>query len=164
MSYVLRHKPDSVGITLDQQGWTTIEVLLSKLNITRSELDYVVSNNSKNRFAISVNGLKIRANQGHSIKIELGLLEKEPPEILFHGTAVSNLEQIMVKGLHRMSRNHVHLSTDIETAKQVGTRHGKPVVLAISSKVMADDGILFYQSENGVWLTSFVAPKYFSVL
>lgn len=160
MSYVLRHSPDSIGITLDKQGWTDLELLIEKLDITRDELEYVVVNNSKKRFSISENAQRIRANQGHSVDIELGLKEKKPPKVLYHGTAISNLEKINEAGLLKMNRNHVHLSSDIETAKQVGSRHGKPVVLVISCEEMLADNIKFYQSDNGVWLTDFVDSKY----
>lgn len=161
MSYVLRHKPDSIGIQLDDQGWTEIALLIEKLNITRIELEYVVSNNSKKRFSISNN--KIRANQGHSVKVNLGLTSRQPPKQLFHGTTRKNYERIKIDGLLKMSRNHVHLSKDISTAKQVGSRHGKPIILKVDCQAMVNDQIQFFQSENGVWLTEYVDPKYISI-
>jgi len=161
LSYVLRHKPDSIGIQLDEQGWTEIALLIGKLNISRTELEYVVSNNSKQRFSISKD--KIRANQGHSIKVNLGLISQEPPIELYHGTTSKNYESIKVDGLLKMNRNHVHLSENIDTAKQVGSRHGKPIILRIDCQEMQRDGIHFFLSENGVWLTDYVSPKYITL-
>lgn len=161
LSYVLRHKPDSIGISLDKEGWTAIDSLLEKLEITRAELDYIVENNSKQRFSIS--GDLIRANQGHSVDIQLGLTAKIPPNKLFHGTAQKYRDQILEKGLLKMNRNHVHLSAELDTALQVGSRHGKPVVFLLDVNAMIQEGILFYQSENGVWLTEFVDPKFLSL-
>lgn len=160
----MRHNPESIGITLDNQGWTDIELLIEKIKITREDLDYVVTNNSKKRFSISDNNQRIRANQGHSVNIELGLNEKIPPHVLYHGTAVNNLEKITSEGLSKMNRNHVHLSSDIDTAKQVGSRHGKPVVLVVDCEQMIAHDIKFYQSDNGVWLTDFVDPTYLKQL
>lgn len=161
LSYVLRHKPDAIGIQLDEQGWTAIPLLIQKLNITRTELEYVVSNNAKQRFAISNNS--IRANQGHSIKVNLGLESKHPPMVLYHGTTNENYERIKLDGLLKMNRNHVHLSEDIDTARQVGSRHGKPIVLIIDCKEMHKEGIQFYIADNGVWLTEYVDPKFISL-
>ena len=160
MSYVLRHKPDSIGIQLDEQGWTEIALILEKLNISKSELVYVVSNNAKQRFSISDN--KIRANQGHSVKVNLGLTSKQPPIKLYHGTTTKNYERIKIDGLLKMNRNHVHLSEDFETAKQVGSRHGKPIILKIDCEQMVKEEIQFFLSENGVWLTEYVNPKFIS--
>jgi putative RNA 2'-phosphotransferase len=160
LSYVLRHKPDSIGIQLDEQGWTEIALILEKLNISKSELVYVVSNNAKQRFSISDN--KIRANQGHSVKVNLGLTSKQPPIKLYHGTTTKNYERIKIDGLLKMNRNHVHLSEDFETAKQVGSRHGKPIILKIDCEQMVKEEIQFFLSENGVWLTEYVNPKFIS--
>ena len=132
------------------------------MNISQSELEYVVKNNSKNRFSISDNKKSIRANQGHSVKIELGLSSKIPPIKLYHGTTLNSYEKIKKDGLLKMNRNHVHLSSDIETAKQVGSRHGKPIVLVIDCEKMITENIKFYQSDNGVWLTDYVHPKFIS--
>lgn len=162
LSYVLRHRPDSIGIQLDEQGWTDISILLEKLDVSRIELEYVVSNNAKQRFSISSD--RIRANQGHSIKVNLGLKSILPPIKLYHGTTHDRYKLIKVEGLKKMNRNHVHLSEDIETAKKVGSRHGKPFILIVDSKAMTSDGIEFYKSDNGVWLTEFVDPKYISRL
>ena len=164
MSYVLRHRPDSIGIQLDGQGWTEIGVLLEKMKIAWSELEFVVNNNSKNRFSLSNDRKQIRANQGHSVRIELGLLSKTPPKRLYHGTAILNINNIKGQGLKKMNRNHVHLSSDIDTAKQVGSRHGKPIVLVINCEEMIADNIKFYQSDNGVWLTEYVDPKFITEL
>lgn len=161
MSYVLRHKPDSIGIQLDEQGWTEIDMLIEKLNISRTELEYVVSNNSKQRFSISKN--KVRANQGHSIIVNLELKSQHPPKELYHGTTSKNYEKIKIDGLLKMNRNHVHLSEEIDTAKQVGSRYGKPIVLSIDSEEMQKEGIQFFLLENGVWLTEYVEPKFISL-
>lgn len=161
MSYVLRHKPDSIGIQLDEQGWTEIDMLIEKLNISRTELEYMVSNNSKQRFSISKN--KVRANQGHSIIVNLELKSQNPPKELYHGTTSKNYEKIKIDGLLKMNRNQVHLSEEIDTAKQVGSRHGKPIVLRIDSEEMQKEGMQFFLSENGVWLTEYVEPKFISL-
>ena len=161
LSYALRHKPDSIGIQLDEQGWTEIGILIEKLKITRTELEYLVSNNSKQRFSISKN--KVRANQGHSIMVNLELRSQHPPKELYHGTTNKNYEKIKIDGLLKMSRNHVHLSEDIDTAKQVGSRHGKPIVLRINGEEMQKEGMQFFLSENGVWLTEYVEPKFISL-
>lgn len=164
LSYVLRHRPDTIDITLDQQGWTEIGPVLQKLNITLEELLYVVENNSKKRFALSANQQQIRANQGHSINIDLALEKRVPPAVLYHGSAMKNFELIKQHGLVKMNRHHVHLSRDIETAKEVGARHGQPVVFVVNSAAMAADNISFFLSDNGVWLTDFVDPQYLSEL
>jgi len=164
LSYVLRHRPDSIGIQLDSQGWTDIDLLIKKLKISQSDLEFVVKNNSKNRFSISDDKKSIRANQGHSVNIELGLLSKIPPLKLYHGTTIQSYEKIKIDGLLKMNRNHVHLSSEIETAKQVGSRHGKPIILLIDCEKMIVENIKFYQSENGVWLTEYVNPKFISQL
>lgn len=160
LSYVLRHAPESIGIELEKNGWTSVKILLEKLNLSFSDLNYVVANNSKKRFAFSEDKTKIRANQGHSISIDLGLTKTPPPDILYHGTATRNLESIKNNGISKQKRHQVHLSNEIETAKQVGSRYGKPIVLKINTRKMADEGIVFFRTENGVWLTDYVAPEY----
>ena len=160
LSYVLRHQPDAIGIQLDNQGWTNIELLIDIMQITLSELKYVVDNNTKQRFSISDDEKRIRANQGHSVKINLDLVPQKPPSILYHGTTLKHYEKIKKEGLLKMKRNHVHLSDQIETAKQVGARHGKPIILVIDCEEMIRHNINFYLSENGVWLTEFVAPEF----
>lgn len=157
---MLRHKPDSIGIQLDEQGWTEIAILIEKIDITFSELEYVVANNAKQRFAISADKLMIRANQGHSINIDLNLVASQPPDLLFHGTSTKNKSNIDREGLKKMNRNHVHLSPNVKTAAEVGQRHGKPVVYVINAESMAADGHSFYQAENGVWLTDNVPIKF----
>ncbi len=167
LSYVLRHAPEKANLTLDIGGWVQISDLLKGLKesggaISRDQLDYVVANNDKKRFTISDDGLKIRAAQGHSVKIVNDLMPITPPEKLYHGTATRFLDKILADGLKPMSRQHVHLSADIETAVKVGQRHGKPIILNIASAQMAADGHKFYQADNGVWLTGAVPPQYLS--
>ena len=128
--------------------------------MSRSQIQSIVKNSDKKRFAISEDGTKIRANQGHSVDIALGLAPPAPPEQLYHGTATRFLDSIRESGLHPAARQHVHLSTDLATAEKVGSRHGKPVILSVESGQMARDGHLFYISENGVWLTAAVPAKY----
>ncbi|NIZ59995.1 RNA--NAD 2'-phosphotransferase [Sedimentitalea sp. CY04] len=154
LSYLLRHKPDVLELTMDAQGWVAIDEIIEKSErpITREQIEEIVVSNTKRRFAISANGQKIRANQGHSIPIDLGLPACRPPEILFHGTVANNVEVIRAEGLTRQSRHHVHLSPDAETARQVGMRHGKPVVLVVEAGQMHTNGHVFLLPENGVWL------------
>lgn len=168
LSLVLRHKPEKIGITLDKAGWVSVRDLLSALNkygkkMTMEELQEVVQNNDKKRFSFSEDGRKIRANQGHSVNVELGYIEKEPPNVLFHGTVSKYLDSIFVSGLNKMQRHHVHLSKDIETATKVGSRRGKPVILVVDSKSMFERGHKFYLSDNGVWLTDHVPALYITV-
>jgi putative RNA 2'-phosphotransferase len=165
LSLILRHEPQRVGLTLEQGGWVEVSTLLTAVRGAGIEVDEpllrrVVAENDKQRFAFSADGTKIRANQGHSVQVELGLQPITPPEILYHGTATRFLDSIRATGLQPQSRTHVHLSADHETAVKVGTRHGKPVVLEIQAGQMAADGFLFYQAENGVWLTQQVPSQY----
>lgn len=162
LSYVLRHRPDSIGIQLDSMGWTDVDLLLEKLHISIEELEYVVVNNKKKRFDLSDDKLRIRANQGHSVEVYLDLVPQTPPKVLYHGTATRFLDSIARTGLQKMNRHHVHLSSDIETAKQVGMRHGKLHVLLINSGAMSETGILFYKTKNNVWLTDSVDVQYIS--
>ena len=167
LSYVLRHRPDSIGLALDAHGWAEVDGLLARLNahgkrIDRALLDRVVAENDKQRFAFSEDGTRIRASQGHSIAVDLQLRAAEPPAVLYHGTASRFLKSIAAIGLRAGSRNHVHLSADLQTAVRVGARHGFPAVLAVDALRMRADGIAFYQSDNGVWLTQSVQPKYLS--
>ena len=168
LSLVLRHEPETIGLELNAQGWVAIETLLVQCSaygrdITRAMLDEVVATSPKRRFAVSDDGLMIRANQGHSVEVELGHQPSTPPEVLFHGTIASSLDSIRSEGLTRMKRHHVHLSPDAQTARTVGARRGKPVVLRIAARQMHGDGFLFYLSANGVWLTDHVPPQYISV-
>lgn len=165
LALVLRHKPETIGLTLDDHGWADIDTLLScfqshNKNITREELNEIVATDNKKRYTISEDGKKIRAAQGHSVQVDLQLDQKEPPNALYHGTADRFLDSIMRNGLLPQSRNYVHLSADINTATIVGKRHGKPVVLELDIPAMKSDGKVFYQAENGVWLTNCVEPKY----
>lgn len=165
LSLVLRHKPETIGITLDQNGWTSIDELIAKsinygVHFDRPILNRIVDTNAKKRFAFDETLQKIRASQGHSIAVELGYRSQEPPAILFHGTAEKSVDSISKNGLEKQSRQHVHLSSDFETAIKVGQRHGKPVVLKVLAGEMYSDGFEFFLSENGVWLTESVPVKY----
>ena len=165
LSYVLRHHPELIGLHLDENGWANVEELIEKSTnysqgFTFEELDEIVQTNDKKRFIFNDDKSKIRANQGHSIAIDLALKPQQPPEFLFHGTAQANVKSILEKGIEKRNRQHVHLSQDKETATKVGMRHGKPVILTIKTKEMFADGIQFYLSENNVWLTDFVDFKY----
>ena len=165
MSKYLRHEPEALGLNLELGGWVLIADLLEgagKLGfpITREELLQVVAENDKQRFALDETVTKIRANQGHSTSVDLQLVEVEPPPQLFHGTVSKFLDAILVEGLKKMNRHDVHLSKDVETAAKVGERRGKPVILIVDSAMMAADGYKFRLSENGVWLTDHVPPKY----
>lgn len=165
LSLLLRHEPERIGITLDEGGWTDVDDLLDALHahgveLTRAELDQIVASSDKQRFALSADGTRIRANQGHSVQVELGLPSLTPPDVLYHGTVDVALPGIRAQGLLKGQRHHVHLSADIETAKKVGGRRGKPVVLAIKAKEMAAAGHSFLRSENGVWLVDHVPVAY----
>ena len=165
LSLILRHKPETIGLTLDKNGWAQIDELLEKIGmhghpLTLEELRLIVDNNDKKRFVFSFDMTKIRANQGHSIHVDLELKEKIPPAILFHGTADKNISSIQEKGLLKGQRHHVHLSADKETAFKVGQRYGKPIILIIYAGKMNAQGFSFYQSENNVWLTEHVAPHF----
>lgn len=165
LSLILRHDPAKVGLVLEEGGWVDVSTLLGALQkaghrVDISLLQQVVRENDKQRFAFNVDGTKIRANQGHSVQVELGLQPIPPPEILYHGTATRFLESILATGLQPQSRTHVHLSSDYDTAVKVGTRHGKPVVLTVQVGQMAKDGFSFYRADNGVWLTEQVPSQY----
>lgn len=167
LSLILRHKPEEIGLALDPNGWAVIDELIALAGlrgtqISRTQVETIVAESDKQRFAISADGMKIRANQGHSVDIALGLAPQTPPEQLFHGTATRFLESIRESGLRPASRQHVHLSSDATTAEKVGSRHGKPVILTVESGQMARDGNLFYLSANGVWLTEGVPAKFLS--
>lgn len=164
LSLILRHQPQSIGLVLDPNGWADVDELLnkSKLKFSFQQLVEVVEKNDKQRFILSDDQTKIRANQGHSIKIDLDLTPQIPPPILYHGTVEKYLDSIRIEGLKKMNRNHVHLSKDIETAQKVGSRRGIAIILKIDAKAMNNDEILFYCSENGVWLTDNVPTKYIS--
>lgn len=165
LSLVLRHQPETIGIVLDSAGWVSVSELLQACRthgqpLTLAELHEVVANNDKQRFSFSEDGQKIRANQGHSVPVNLGYSPAVPPSILYHGTVERFLSSIKEEGLKKGTRHHVHLSPDEETARGVGGRRGKPVILRIKSGEMHQAGYEFFQSENGVWLTDHVPPKY----
>jgi len=168
LSLVLRHKPQTIGLTLDKNGWADVQELLDKcleydglLGLSMDVLEEVVETNDKKRFAFNEDKTKIRASQGHSLKnVDLGLEPKDPPFRLYHGTSEDRIKSIKEKGLVKGNRQHVHLSLDFDTAVKVGKRHGKPQVLFISSDRMVQDGYKFYLSDNNVWLTDHVPVKY----
>lgn len=165
LSLILRHQPDKIGLKLDKEGWADISELIAKANAAGTELSAallqeVVTGNDKQRFALSPDGKRIRASQGHSIQVDLGLEPQAPPATLYHGTALRNLGSILRQGLKRQGRQYVHLSIDVATAKQVGQRHGKPVVIQIDAGLMQTNGFVFFLSENGVWLTEEVPAQY----
>ncbi|MCP9958171.1 RNA 2'-phosphotransferase [Streptomyces sudanensis] len=159
----LRHQPERIGLVLDRQGWVAVDDLLRALArhgmpLSRAELEHVVAVNDKRRFA--VDGDRIRANQGHTVDVDLGLPPAVPPAHLHHGTVAARLDAIWAEGLRPMGRRHVHLSTDPETAARVGARRGRPVVLTVDATAMHGDGLVFRVSANGVWLTDAVPPRY----
>ncbi len=165
LSYILRHNPESVGIQLDEAGWVDVDVLLEALarhglRVTPQELARVVAENDKQRFSL-VDG-RIRARQGHTVAVNLGLAARVPPDLLFHGTPERNVPSILRRGLVRGRRHHVHLSADRDTARAVGARRGRPVVFTVAAGRMAADGYPFYLSDNGVWLTEHVPVAYLS--
>ncbi|MNR11451.1 RNA 2'-phosphotransferase [compost metagenome] len=165
LSYILRHSPETIGLKLDENGWADVNELIAKFDlydrrIDIEQLEYIVENNDKKRFAFNADKTKIRANQGHSISVELNLNETEPLAYLYHGTVEKFLSDIKALGLQKMSRQHVHLSADKETATKVGGRRGKPVILTIDSGAMYRAGYKFYLSENKVWLTDLVPAEY----
>jgi len=162
MSFILRHKPESIGATLDKQGWLDTPVLLEALHIDMAQLELVVDTCDKKRYEFNEDKTKIRASQGHSVKIELGYKPSKPPAQLFHGTVNQFMTAITAHGLQKMNRHHVHLSVDMETASKVGSRRGKPVILTVDAELMHKAGHKFFVSTNGVWLTEEVPPRYIS--
>lgn len=160
LAYLLRHDK---SYDFDRNGWRAVEDLIANHGYTMEELDEIVRTNNKRRYEFSEDRLRIRARQGHSVNVDVGLEEKVPPRTLYHGTADRFLESIMRQGLLKGTRLHVHLSENVETALAVGERHGRPAVLQIDSGIMSDDGVKFWLSNNGVWLTEYVDPKYINV-
>lgn len=165
LSLVLRHQPETIAITLDQNGWANVNDLIEKANnygikFDRETLNHIVATNPKKRFAFNDTLDKIRASQGHSVEIELGYTNQKPPEILFHGTAEKFVQSILDTGLEKGNRQQVHLSADFETAIKVGQRHGKPFVFKVLAEKMYNDNFEFFISDNGVWLTDNVPTKY----
>ena len=164
LSLILRHKPQRVGLELDEHGWADVDELIRRVSrkrpLDRATLEQIVATDEKQRYSFSTDGKLIRANQGHSIPVDVELAELQPPEILYHGTAQKFGASIITQGLLKMSRLYVHLSGDIETAVKVGRRHGKPIVFRVASGRMFADGYKFYRSVNGVWLTEHVPAIY----
>ncbi len=163
LSLILRHQPEKIGLTLDENGWALVSDILekSKMQFTVEELSEVVNTNDKKRFSFNANETKIRANQGHSLKsIDLDLKPETPPLFLYHGTVSKFIPEIKLHGLKKMNRQHVHLSKDRDTAAKVGARRGKPVILSIRALEMQNEGHQFFISENGVWLTDVVSSKF----
>lgn len=168
LSYTLRHHPETIGVELDTNGWAVVAELLERLNangqvIDKKLLEEIVETNNKKRFAFSEDKTLIRASQGHSIEIDLGMEASEPPALLYHGTAQKNRESIFAEGLKKQNRQHVHLSDNPQTAKEVGSRHGTPVILHVNAGQMHKDGYVFFLSENKVWLTDEVPVSYLSI-
>ena len=167
LSYLLRHHPEAAGITLDAHGWADVTSLLAgmkKYQITRAQLEKIVASDAKQRYAFDATGTKIRANQGHSVAVDVELRESEPPALLWHGSACRFAASIAAQGLKPMGRLYVHLSADVKTARAVGSRHGIPIVYEIDCAAMRRDGFVFFCSHNGVWLTDTVPYRYMKVL
>ena len=165
LSLVLRHAPERAGVVLDAAGWAEVDALIAGARragvaLDRARLERVVRDNDKQRFAFSPDGRRIRASQGHSVAVDLGLTPEAPPETLYHGTAARHLDAIRREGLRPGRRTHVHLSADAATAASVGRRHGRPVVLGVAAGAMHRAGHAFVRSANGVWLTDAVPPEY----
>lgn len=164
ISLILRHKPEVIGITLDEHGWAEVEKLIAGIGKTQKfnmeMLEEIVRTDKKQRYSFNEDKTKIRANQGHSVQVDVELEEKIPPKFLWHGTAEKYVSAIEEQGLLPKSRLYVHLSQDEETAGNVGSRHGKVVLYKIDCEKMSEDGHVFYQSKNGVWLTREVPTKY----
>jgi putative RNA 2'-phosphotransferase len=165
LSLILRHEPERIGLQLDPNGWVDVEVLLAACRqhgkpIELAELEEVVATNEKKRFAFSDDARRIRASQGHSVEVSLGYDPQTPPPQLFHGTATRFLPAIRIEGLRKGGRHHVHLSADLETARKVGQRHGRPAILLVKAGLMDSRGYPFFLSTNGVWLTDHVPVEF----
>ena len=164
LSLILRHKPEIIGITLDEHGWADVDALIAGIGETRDfdqkTLEEIVRTDEKQRYAFNEDKTKIRANQGHSIPVDVELTRKTPPDVLYHGTGEKYVSAINERGLMAKSRLYVHLSTDTQTAKKVGSRHGRPVIYSVDCQRMIEDGHDFYLSANGVWLTKAVPAIY----
>jgi putative RNA 2'-phosphotransferase len=172
LTYILRHHPDKYNLKLDKNGWIDINILLNEINISKqnkvgnisyNDIIEIVKLCEKQRFQLDETKMKIRANQGHSIEVDLEFEEKNPPKILFHGTCDKIIDIIFEQGINKMARHHVHMSENIISAIQVGKRRGNPIIIIINSQQMHDDGIKFYISNNNVWLTDYVDKKYISL-
>ncbi len=165
LSRHLRHSPERIGLTLEEGGWVRVADLLKaarrdNMDLSFDQLDEVVEGNDKQRFSFSEDGRYIRANQGHSVEVDLQLEATPPPATLLHGTGAQNCASILATGLEKGRRHHVHLSTDIETARKVGARHGRPLVFRVDAAQMSQDGFEFWVSDNGVWLCDHAPPRY----
>lgn len=164
ISMILRHRPEVIGITLDEHGWANVDELVEGINkneaFSKATLEKIVKTDKKQRYSFSQDKTLIRANQGHSIPVDVELEKKEPPKVLYHGTGSRFVKSIQEQGLLPMERLYVHLSTDVETATNVGKRHGTPVIFKVNAEQMQKDGYDFFQSVNGVWLTKEVPTKY----
>jgi len=165
LSRHLRHRPAAIGLALGEGGWVDVGELLAAcaahgVPLSRSQLDELVAGSDKQRFAFDAGGTRIRAQQGHSVAVDLQLAPAVPPPVLYHGTAPAALPAIQRAGLQKMNRHHVHLSSDEETARRVGARRGRPVLLAVDAGALHAAGGVFYQSGNGVWLVEQVPPQY----
>ena len=167
ISLILRHKPETIGIKLDEHGWADVDELIKGIGKTcdfdMNLLEKIVSEDDKQRYSFNADKTLIRANQGHSIPVDVELEEKIPPDKLWHGTGKKYIESIERIGLIPKSRLYVHLSSDYETAKKVGSRHGMPVVYEVNTKKMYEDGFKFYRSVNGVWLCKQVPVSYLRI-
>ncbi len=168
LSLVLRHQPQAAGITLDQNGWASVDELIRGVNRTgrrldRAALDRIVAENSKQRYSFNEDRTRIRANQGHSLTVDVELKQQMPPAVLYHGTAQHYVQSILQQGIRRGTRQHVHLTEDQKLAAKVGSRHGQPAVLAVDAADMHQAGYLFYRSENDVWLCEHVPAIYMRV-
>ncbi|OOP70742.1 RNA 2'-phosphotransferase [Clostridium beijerinckii] len=168
ISLILRHKPEEIGLTLDEYGYISTSDLINGLNkkeyrVTISDIERIVAEDGKQRYSFNNDKTKIKANQGHSIKVNLELQAVEPPEVLYHGTSTRFMDSICREGIKKQNRQYVHLSADIETATKVGKRHGELVIFKINSEQMNKDGYNFFLSENKVWLTDCVPVKYFEI-
>lgn len=176
LAYLLRHRPQSLGLNMDSHGWVEVDEMISKINnnkkydvpdITFEDIKEVVKTNKKQRFILKYENGKcyIRANQGHTLKnVDLEFEEKEPPKVLYHGTGKKYINSIFDRGIIKKTRQYVHLSSDIKIAYEVGIRHGEVVILEIDAEQMYRDGVKFYLSANNVWLVDFVDKRYFKII
>jgi putative RNA 2'-phosphotransferase len=168
LSLILRHQPEVVGLSLEENGWVSVEKLIKACadygkSFNLAELREVVETNDKKRFAFDETGKKIRASQGHSLEVEIEFEKQTPPAILYHGTAEKNVGVIFAEGLKKMSRHHVHLSPETDTANKVGMRYGKPIIFEIDTIAMLAEGFEFFVSANGVWLVESVPPQFLKI-
>lgn len=166
LSFVLRHEPEAAGLELDAEGWAEVDAVLAATDLIagRAHLERIVAESDKKRFVLSADGRLIRAAQGHSVRVDLGLAPIAPPETLYHGTATRFLERILSEGLKPRSRQYVHLSSTEEVARSVGQRHGSPVILRVLANEAHAAGQAFFQAENGVWLTGPLHPRFLEKL